>query len=647
MKIRASVSVIALVTVSILLLIGVGITNMVYFSMTSSSRDFEVTRGRWFLEGRVEEYFDAVISGSKELRPGQLVFKERIDGRNQEYRFEISKNSAAYTLHATMRWKDRYTIEQSIEFRRRNAFEYAFFLAGDKDVEITRDMLFSGRVGFTGSWSVREKNDQHVWGDGHTVFEYADAVPVFSPRYSEIPVRDILKNPNGVFNLSRMDPPADAFRKDPALTEMRLPSFDAVWKTYTSMADPSWIIDESTMFDRYKVLNALTSEKELIAFGDGFSTRFPIEGQDVRNVYLMQTASDARFQMVPSLDYLYFRGPENRSAFFMTKGKELQLLASQNAVSMNMPEESLGELSYFGFKGGYYCYLSKDEGVSEVFFEEPDGKHRLVEGVDYEYEKDRLALHILSAAFMRKHSTLLGKGDGKRINFPFQNMGRIMYIYVGGKRSTSYSLGRNTIVFTTAPDPGVEVRTFFDPPRVIVKKAPPGPSVGVFIDKIDDCVVLNLDQIQNPPARGVIISTQPLLIKGTTRSPLAIITSESIYIESVNPSFDDAAPVLLASGKGVWIYRRPEDSASPINKCFIYSPLSGIYTVLSTGDIQNPPVNIWGSSVFTEEKNTGVIVTSGTFEKNFFYWNDAREWLNRDPFVSFPFSLDVLRVRRN
>ncbi len=50
-RLKGSVSVIALVFISIILILALSLVNLIYFSMMNTQRDAEINRGRWFLEG--------------------------------------------------------------------------------------------------------------------------------------------------------------------------------------------------------------------------------------------------------------------------------------------------------------------------------------------------------------------------------------------------------------------------------------------------------------------------------------------------------------------------------------------------------------------------------------------------------------------
>ena len=430
------------------------------------------------------------------------------------------------------------------------------------------------------------------------------------------------------------------------MKELKIPGFKQMWDSFIKYSDESWIITAYTLFDKKNIINYLSSEKKLLAFGDGFTTKIPIDNEEIRNIYIKKTPYNSRFQKIPSFEYSYYYGFDEKSKYFRTDRRNLYLNASSSTVAINITDESIKRLGYFSLFGNNYSYLSKDETIQELYFNQIDGKTRLINGVDFEYFLSEKSIHVLAQSFYRNQTILLGTGDGIKRVFPFRTMGRIMYIYVNNRKDTSYSVDRDTITFSSPPQYGAEIRAFFDPPRLLIRKSPPNDTTGIFIDKIDEAVVLDFDQIQNYPRQNVIFAYSPLLIRGTCRMPLVIISKESIYIENLNPNLD-GEPVMMIAQKGVWLYRRAGQIENKVNKAVIISPLNALYNIFETGEFQNPAVNIYGSTVLTFENPDGIMNQDGLFEKNFFYFEGLKKYLQVKPFSLFPYPLEIINIRRN
>lgn len=646
-RLKGSITVIALITCFILLLIGLGITELLHFSMTISDRDYEWNRGRWFLEGRTQEFMDGVLSGKTPLKAGKSARQEKIDGASQGYSFEIGQKNDTTFLHAVMRWKNRYPIEQYIELRRLNLFDYAVFFQDKLTLTLQRDMMISGAIAAPQGLSIHGGNGQSLrfHSGSEARVDFGTEPPDIDATTFSYPLDEILKNPNFAFNINAGNR-FSTFVNKKSLSEMRLPPFEDIWNALLAYRDPAWTIEPSSFFNKKLILNTLSSEKRLLAFGDGYTTRFPNDGAVIKNVYIMKTRSNKRYQTISSRDFSYYQGFEDSRKYFSADKRYLTLHASSKVLDLPLSDDSYRLLNQIRLQGNNARYISRDETVQEIYFDENSRKIKLLQGVDYNYNPKEQTMEILSSAFKRNHVVRLGVGDGRRVEFPFPLLGRVVYLYQRGERAFSYSLTRDQVQFASPPPYGDPIEAFFNPPRVSYKKQPPAEGTGIFIDKIDEAVVLDLDQVYNYPRNHVIIATAPLYIKGRCRSPLLVISRKSIYINNLNPSME-GEPLFAVSGEGVWVYREQNQPENKINKCVIYSPLDGLYTLNESGEAQNFPLSYYGTAVFTMEKTNAVMAGPEIYEKNFFYFPGIKNYADKEPFSHFPLPVEISSVRRN
>lgn len=648
-RLRGSVTVTAMVTTTVLLLIGTALINLVYFSMTTSERESEILRGKWFLEGRVQEYFDGVMSGDTVPEPGKRRYQEQIEGRKESYTLEIQLKQGSYRLHAAMRWKNRYNIEQAIDFSRLNVFDYAVFFRGNNEFRLDQNMLVFGNVGVQGNLKILNRPGARLYFYADQEFSpsvfYSGEQPVLDADFFDNSLPELIARPsiNIDFNLRSLNS-RQFLRSQTGFKDVKMPTFDDIWKAFSPYYDSAWFINDTTFFDTEEIVNYVSSEKELLAFGNGSATRFDAYGRKFFHVYIKSPVQSYEIQNISSVDYAYFTGYNNRSQFFGVERGTLILKASEQAISILLPDEAYQRFGTFLLKGPEWSFLSRSEYPEQVFLNSVQPFARLLPGVDFYYNPESRSIEIISEAFYRSHTDTLGYGSGNQSTYSYKNYGGRVYIYQGWERSAGFTTYLGTLVFDAPPRDGIPIRALINPPILFMKKAPPADGSGIFVDRSEEVLILDLDEIQNYPQQGVILANYPLLIRGTAQSPLAIICSENIYIENLNPS-QEGEPVLLASRRGVWVYRRSDQSENPIHGALIYSPLRALYTVLETGDFANPPVSIHGSAVFSGDYAWGTM-DMAPFAKNYFYDIRIPRYMKTPPFSYFPLPIEVQSIRR-
>ena len=650
-KIKSSVSVVALVTTAILMILAITLTNMVFFSMITSEREVEIQRARWFLEGRVQEYFDQIIRGNANIEFGRRTFVEEIEEKEQPYDFNLYEKDGAFFLHASMRWKNRYATEQLIQFNRLNIFEYALFFNGDKEMVLMDNLMVVGDIGVKGRLRIINTPDNRFFLYASPPsfiprIDFPEASPVVSPIYFTESMSRLLEMSYQSFDYERLEiPNTSVFNQSERINHLELPSFNTIWRSYYPYRDTAWFIDNPSFYTTKQIANPLSSTKELIAIGNGYSTSFRANRNEIQNVYIKRTDSRRRFQRVESLDYSYFYGPQSKDRFFRFDRGQLTLVASSMPIPLMLPEESIQIFREIGLTGRNWSVISRDERIEDLYFDNPAPRNRLLNNVDYRYYFNDKAISLQSRAFFENHTWSLGRGDGARVSYPIGKRGSRTYIYVGQERTIGFSSYGNTIVFTDPPPYGVEIRSIIDPPQVYARKSPPSSRDGIFIDTIDNAVVLDLSRIQNYPRNGVILSTLPVFVTGNAREPLVIISSDSIYLDNINQDYS-GEPVMVISREGVWVYRKSDSLGDEmLNKVVIYSPLKGLYTITENGNWGNYPINVYGTVVLSYENPEGS-VDIDLMEKNYIYYPGILNYINKKPFSIFPLPIDIVSVRR-
>lgn len=648
-RLSASVSVIALVSVTILLLIALILIQLLTFTAGDMDRSAEVLRSRWFLEGRVNEYFDGLMNGDFSLSTGEFTFVEPIDGEEQRYTFDVSEEDGIYTVDLFMRWKDRYNTEQSIRFSRLNFFDYVLFFNTDVSISLEEDLLVYGDIAARGSLSIDNNGHNfysYVQNDFVPQFDYLSDSPTISPSFFTNSIIGLFERPYIDFTVGKISLSASKMKdQNLSLENLKLPSFVQIWNAYADFADSSYVLSEIPSRKSRTIVNYMSGEKELIGYGNGNSTQFKTDREEMLYVYIKSISSGNLIQEIGSLDYAYYSaGTLNSSPFYELENGFLTLKASSEPVQLTLPEDALNSYGGYLLKTEGYRFISLDESLKYLYFDTPYRANRLIKGVDFDYYPSLRWAKITSKAFFYEHSFDLGTGDGKTTSFDFFSPSGSYAIYNGDEKTKNYSIIGSSIVFDSAPSAGNEIHMLYDLPELYFQKEPPSDGTGVFLDLEEDCRVLDLDEIQNYPSHGVIYSYVPILVKGSADEPLVVLSKENIYVQNINPE-GSGSPVMLISESGIWAYRPTGITQNPLNKCILITPLNSIYTVYESGLVRNPPMTIWGSVFFTGEG--GSTMEYDTFGKNYLYYEDIALFLDTEPFSLFPLPIELLQIRRD
>lgn len=569
-----------------------------------------------------------------------------------------------------MKWKEKYDIEQLIEFSRLNLLDYVTYINGNLNVSLDENIAIAGNMGLSGYFNVTVSPDKQLYLYSSSFFKpridyftsSGEIKPFFFTNSPIILLTNALLT-NSQQNFEQIDIGVKPFNKDGIIQvkmseKPELPSFNTIWNAYYPYRDDLWLINDYGFSGSINIINPVSSEKELIAFGDEYSTSFECRAESNRNVYIKKNVKEKRFQDITSREYSYYYG-ENINIFFNFDKRKLNLKASSNPVLLNLPESAYQTFGNYSLSGKDWSVLSGNEKIDSIYFNRPTLIYRLMEGIDYRYNPGLKTIDILSEKFYRDNTFLLGTGDGQTDFFRFNHISGDFFIYIGNKRTASFSFSNGIVSFNTPPENGKEIKAFTIP-KLYIKKSPPDKNTGIFIDKTDKAIILDLNLIQNCPANGVILSYLPLLVRGTSLYPLVIISTENIYLEEIN-SYNKGEPVFFVSGKGVWIYEKANKTnkqidnisnlianriVNHIDRCVIYTPLKGLYTVTEAGEMGKNPASIYGSVIFSFENEKGTMDWN-FFQNNYIYYSRITNYINRMPFSIFPFPFSIEKVRRS
>lgn len=638
---RASVTVTALIAASILMVVALAIIELSSFMMRNSSREMERTRARWFLEGRVHELFDSWIDGSAPFNSSRFSVVETIDGRSEECLFELeSPSEGFYRLRASIFWKKSIPVQQIIEFTRYPLFREILFANQDLSMASRHRSFLSGPVLVRGSWTLTPENKdslfyyQEAGGLGaRSTGELNGRLAGFTNRLkSSYSSNEDPPEPSG----NGVTPGVDTIR----MKELELPDFETVWKAFNR--NDAYRIDSLNLYQTRYIANPLHTEKELIAFGNSSSISFPLEGRTTYGVYLWKTSTGSRYQKAPSDDTAVVRGRGNETQAFQVTNSALRFTACQKPMTLELPDEAFVSPSEIRLSGEGWSYMSPSDRVAVLYVGEPIPANRLFPGSDFEYIPSVRTLRMKNRAFLNDFSVLVGRTDGRNTRFPLpvvSSRAAIRYlVFVGNNRAQPVQRG-SEMVFSSPPAAGQEVRVV-RPPVLSVLKMPPDDDTGVFIDRNEQVAVLNLNQVNI--GSGIILSSLPLLIRGSANQPLVILSRQSVYLESVNPA-GKGETVMIVAREGVWLYPQPGNNRPVYNHCLVYSPLNGL-PVISSNTV-NPPTTLFSGAVVLEGSKASSLNPSWKWSCNLIYDENVIKSMKNMPFLLFPvpFQLETLR----
>ncbi|URA10689.1 hypothetical protein [Thermospira aquatica] len=538
---KASVTVVALVAVTLLFLLSMVITSMVQMGFLQTQRMAQKTQARWLLEGEVAKWFVFFKRGevgregkipltlSNSTITGELTWSLgitnwRLDGwagggigkselHLEGWRVPLFPATVSwlFPVNVSLRWP--WEIEGDIALPPGSTFEtnsYALHLTGKVIVQEIEKSGFFGKNSVVSMPLLWEKRQ--------------DLAPLF-----ELAKREV---------------------KDP-------------WRITT---EGSWFIQE--------VVNYLSLKKQWLAWG-GSEVVLPFSWTGKQNLYIRKKVSTNGLWE----NYLYYKGPQKMETLSIDGENRLSLLLSRNpylrekAPVVELPSEAWDTLGEIVLRGKDVSLLSQDEDV--LAFSLGEREYYFAES-DFVYDGKRGVLKLTSGEFFRRHVGDVAVADGWSREFWMPAARGNVIVYIDGKRVWNYQRTATKIIFERPPVSGSKIQLARGLENFTLYKIPPGFEEGLFSEPVERSVVLDLDDMYNLPENGVIYSTLPLIVRGTAKHKLCIVSEGSIYLEDINP--EGGEPVALVSKSGVWLLQ--EDGGSKVLRgVAIISPLAGLYTL--------------------------------------------------------------------
>lgn len=347
-------------------------------------------------------------------------------------------------------------------------------------------------------------------------------------------------------------------------------------------AKENWIIKDFSPFFRTRyIVNPFTLEKTLIGIGDGQHSEFtyiPKELKISRIYYYPISEEVERNKIIPEpLEALDAYGSVYPKEFFEAKEGKLKLLTKPFEIIL--PLNAMEELNVIKLAGDNWSIVSKYNPIKAFYIEVPDEAHRLNLGEDIKYIPTQKRVIIISERVRDKIYSFLGDGNG--FTKVFRCGKEPKCIFVGGKKvgEDGWEYRQGFVYFKEPPQYGQKVYALLDPPKLYVQKGLPEQGIGIFTDKIEKVVELNLSELYNLPDNGIIISHKPLYIYGNALKPVLIYSLENVYLGNINADSLEPKPVFIISTKGVWSYSLLPTDEQVLYNVYIYTPLDGLYRV--------------------------------------------------------------------
>lgn len=613
--------------------------NLIFFSLQSSVRDLEREKAEWFLEGRIQDYFDALMTGKRMPENGNFDVQTDTDDDRQTLEFKTVRADAnSYRLSVSLFWKNRYRVSRTVQYRWMNLSDYTLFfngpvvLPGIFPIFTDGKIVLNDQVDFmTPSFPLSFLSRSPYRAEVNTFFSKIPRINSFHWNTIIDSIQTVPVMESGGIAMTRTS-------DRPVI----IPDFNTVRETFSKSLPNYWSIDQNSFYPRIMIKNALSSEKTTIGYGDGYSVQFSVPPGYEGPIFIRKRIKGTTSGPIDTYRYSYSHGTGNRNLTGFRQNR-VYLNASVDLVKLKIPAEAFQKPGTISLQDDKWSVLSIDEDIDSIYLNNPSVNNELHRGTDYLVTNG--SLKILSDAFRLTSAFFIGMGNGKQKVFPLKSpFTENTKIILGDQESHDFNLFGNRVQFQSAPPPGIIIKGF-NPPDVFLKKKPPAENTMVMIDLQENAYILDLDKTQNLPSDGLILSTAPLLIRGECRTPLVVISSENIYIETLNPK-NTGEPVLLASHKGIWVRGNPNENTVFLNNCFLYSPLPLLPCIGIDGQPKNIELHVYGSAIFTSENTTGVMkhaVLSGYF----FFSPIVQETFSRPPFSLFPKTLTIDSLTRH
>ncbi len=541
LRIEASVTVVALVAVTLLFLLSMVIASMVQVGFLQTQRMAQKTQARWLLEGEVARWF--------------LFFQRGEVGREGKVPLSLSNTP----ISGELKWYLGVTNWQLDGWAGGGVGKSELHLEGWIVPLFPATICWLYPVDLSLRWP---------WGvEGDIALPPGSTFETNSYAF-HLTGRVLL----GRVEERRFFPEKQAIHV-PLLWEKRQ-DISLLFEYAKREAKDPWRITSEGMWSVEEVVNHLSPRKQWLAWG-GSEVRLSFLWTSRQNLYIRKkNSTNTSWER-----FFYYRGPQKMETISIDGENRLVLLLSrnpylkENAPVVELPQEAWDNLGEIVLRGKDVSLVSEAEdvlafrlGEREYYFSESD----------FVYERARGILRIISGEFFRRHVVDVATADGWSREFGVPSVRGNVMVYIDGKRVWNYQRTSTRIVFEQAPLAGSKIQIVRGVENFSLYKKPPASDDGIFAEPVERCVVLDLDDVYNPPENGVIYSTVPLIVRGTAKQRLCIVSEGSLYLGDINPQGGE--PVALVSRAGVWLLQE-DGSPRILRRVAIISPLKGIYAL--------------------------------------------------------------------
>ncbi len=366
-------------------------------------------------------------------------------------------------------------------------------------------------------------------------------------------------------------------------------SVDEIIKKSVSIVYKHWIINDYYKYDTEDVYNSVLMDKSFLGVFFYSNPKLKVNYQTLNNLYFSSRKGEKLG--LENMDVFDPRGEMTKKFTFIENG---YLYFNSSPVEVNLPQEAFSEPFKVKLNLKDLRLVGKYRRIIGVFFDTTN-RNLLNNGIVL---KDGI-LEILSDEIKRKYYESVGIGNGIKRKFAIGKDTVPQKVFVGGKKVQSFFVENFELVLSEPPRMGEEVLIMKKIPRLFIQKSLPPDGVNVFYDKIEKCVVIDFDKIQNLPKNKVIFSYLPLVVRGSPNEPIIVVSTENVYIDEVNNSSNPKSLVVIA-GKGVFL----KEYVEVLRNVLIVSRLDGIYRVIPSGFVD--PSNernkwVFGTVILTGE----------------------------------------------
>lgn len=347
--------------------------------------------------------------------------------------------------------------------------------------------------------------------------------------------------------------------------EISLPEIREIFKSKMEYKTGTGYIESAKNRAIKKILNPLLLEKELIGLGPPSSEGYelPDKNRRTRTVYFKKTGAGSRYQKTDPVKYADSRGIPGQ--FTLLNGK--LRIRTDEKVKLDILKLKLEKLNYFPYAGKDFSYASLDRNIGTVFL---DGK-ACIEGNHIEIDPEKREIYFYSPDF----TGLIGTGDGVKKEFALpEQYAAPLHVFIGNNRASGFSVKENRIIFDRPVEYGKKVSFYKRLPDISFIKNRPDHETAVLIDREIEAVSIDLDSFRYPDDH-LVISGLPLYVRGKAASPLCIISTNDVYLGSVNKKGGEPVSVLA---RHIWLYDE-EESDIELRDVYLFTEGDGIYIV--------------------------------------------------------------------